>query len=440
MPYQQSERLPAERASRLGHLDVLKSELVQTLCKSFESSSPVSPPSDVAWQDADLTGKPLALIFGVDGSWQPLEWRTPPFKTIAMIKTALLRLDQAALASVDRNSPNPFALRDILADSALYHATALPLRHVTVPNMSVYDAIRHIIFESVQDASLDREPFETLKWLAYEKWGTGTNELPHFECPHCEDKVATLPFDAEKGLCPGCGEEILLTDMLGFHQEMAEDSAPDTVATAYMTIHETLLLFTGIRYFWEKKREVLGECLFVKDGPLSIRAQYSKLVNPIRRFLAYARQAGCDVHIVGQEKTGYFVDHLSLIGDQAPVPSVFIPSGSYIKARIQHRPDRGMAYGKDTNYGAKVFVKLGTHCKMVLSIPTGQYAENPALNQLIGAKRILATLPTILSSRYEGALLPIELAHGVASLSTYPSAQIMKIFAESASSVVASLP
>lgn len=52
------------------------------------------------------------------------------------------------------------------------------------------------------------------------------------------------------------------------------------------------------------------------------------------------------------------------------------------------------------------------------------------LSNLIGAERIFATLPTVLSSRFEGALLPIELAHGVASLSTYPSAQILKIFAE----------
>jgi hypothetical protein len=67
---------------------------------------------------------------------------------------------------------------------------------------------------------------------------------------------------------------------------------------------------------------------------------------------------------------------------------------------------------------------------MVLNIPTGEYVENPTFSNLIGAERIFATLPTVLSSRFEGALLPVELAHGVASLSTYPSAQILKIFAE----------
>ena len=67
---------------------------------------------------------------------------------------------------------------------------------------------------------------------------------------------------------------------------------------------------------------------------------------------------------------------------------------------------------------------------MVLNIPTGEFVENPTLSNLIGASNIFATLPSILSNRYEGALLPVELANGIASLSTYPSAQILKIFTD----------
>lgn len=273
----------------------------------------------------------------------------------------------------------------------------------------------------------------TLKWIVYEKWDETEKQLPLFECPHCGKTVATLPYDADKGSCPGCAGEIFVTDMLGFHQDMAPDSAPDSIATTYMLIHETLLLFTGIRYFWENNRKQLSDCLFVKDGPLSIRAQYSKLVAPIRRFFRYAQQGGFDVHCIGQEKSGAFVDHLTLVGGPAPEESVFLPGDSYIKAEIQHRPDSGAPYGKDTNYGSKVFVKWSDYHRMVLSIPTGDFMTDPKVEDLIGAKRIFATLNTILSNRHEGALIPVEMAHGVASLSTYPSAQILKIFAEAKS-------
>jgi len=430
MPYKAGDRLPGERGSRLGHLDVLNSELVNKLVKSFENNTPPDVSNKSFWEPIPTQGDPLALIFGIDGSMQSIESDSFHNKRLAFVKTALLRLDRFALSRIDKDTPHPFALRDILSESALYHATVFPLRHASLPGMNTYHAIRQIIFESMKDASLNGEPLETLKWIAYEKWDGEQKSLPLFECPYCEEKIATLPYNAEKGECPNCKGLLFLTDMLGFHLEMAPDSAPETIATSYMNIHELLLLFTGIRYYWEEKREILSQCLFVKDGPLTIRAQYSKLVNPIRRFLAYARNEGYPIHIIGQEKTGRFYNHLELIGREAPIGSLFIPANQYIKEEVQHRPTTGAPYGKDTNYGAKIFVKLNNFHQMVLNIPTGEYVEDPKLSNLIGADRIFATIPTILSNRFEGALLPIELAHGIASLSTYPSAQILKIFAE----------
>lgn len=432
MPYNAGTRLPGERASRIGHLEVLKSELVNKLVKNFDSNTVDLDVINPSWEKIPNEAKPLSIIFGIDGSVHPIESETPPYKRLAFIKTALLRLDQFALSKIDKDCPHPLALRDILADSALYHATVFPLKHVSIPGINTYNAIRQIIFESIKDNSLNGEIMETLKWLIYEKWSGREKKLEKFECPHCEKNEATLPYDAEMGKCPECQKDLFLTDMLGFHQDMISDAAPDTVATTYMNIHEVLLLFTGIRYFWEKNKTILLECLFVKDGPLTIRAQYSKLVNPIRRFLTHARDQGYPVHIIGQEKSGRFYDHLEIIGRDAPCGNLFIPSNQYIKEKIQCRPNTGAPYGKDTNYGVKLFVRLNEYHKMVLNIPTGNsdFIENPTISTLIGAKRIFSTLPYIISNRYEGGLLPIELAHGIASLSTYPSAHILKIFSE----------
>ena len=432
MPYDAGQRLPAERASRLGHLEVLRSELVKKLCESFEGQTTEIAAAMPLWEPISSKEEVLPVVFGIDGSLQIIESEVPPYKALAFVKTALLRVDQYALSLIDKDTPHPFALRDILSKSAQYHATVFPLRHVSIPGMNTYDAIRQIIFESLKDTSLEGEPMETLKWLVYEKWDGKQKSLPLFECPHCREKVATLPYDAEQGVCPktDCKGHLFVTDMLGFHQEMSLDSASDSVATAYMNIHETMLLFAGVRYYWEHQKQWLASCLFVKDGPLSIRAQYSKLVAPIRRFLSFAKNQGYIVNLVGQEKTGRFVEHLQLIGKQAPAGSLFIPSSTYITEQIQHRADGGAPYGLDTNYGSKVFVKVNNYHQMVLSIPTGEYKKDPVLSDLLGIERILATLPSILSNRYEGAILPVELAHNVASLSTYPSASMLKIFAE----------
>jgi hypothetical protein len=434
MPYREGSRLPGERASRLGHLEVLKSDLVRQFCERFQDNTVDEPTTIPMWEPLPKSGNQLPIVFGVDGSLQVVTSEVPPQMALAFVKTALLAVDQHALSRLDRDAPHPFALRDILSKSAQFHATVFPLRHVSVPGMRNYDAVRQIVFESLKDPSLEGEPFETLKWLIYEKWSERGRELAPFQCPHCEQEAATLTYDADEGVCsnPDCRGKLFVTDFLGFHQEMTADSAPNSLATSYMMVHETLLLFTAVRYFWQNQRQVLATCLFVKDGPLSIYSQYAKLVDPIRRFLAFAKEEGWPIHMLGQEKTGRFADHLQLIGKYAPSESIFIPNSNYITEQIQHRFARGKSYGEDTNYGAKVFVKLSEYHRMVLSIPTGKYVANPTYDDLIGADTIFATLPTILSNRYEGALLPIELAHNVASLSTYPSAPVLKMFAERA--------
>ncbi len=149
MPYGEGERLPRERASKLGHLEVLKSDLVKKLCQSFEDPKEVPTTVAGAWEAINSCGDPLPLIFSVDGSIQVIKSETPPHKALAFIKTALLRMDQPALSKIDPDTPHPFALRDILEESALYHATVFPLRHVGIPGLCTYDAIRQIIAKAL---------------------------------------------------------------------------------------------------------------------------------------------------------------------------------------------------------------------------------------------------------------------------------------------------
>jgi hypothetical protein len=331
-----------------------------------------------------------------------------------------------------------------MKESALFHATSFPLRHVEITGKTIYNAVREILYESVMDKGLDNsingEMMETLKWIAYEKWGSNPkSELEKFGCPYCRETTnkdhATLPFDDDKGICPNCKNEIFITDMFGLHQTMTDEFAPNQVASDYMSISETLMIFTPIRYFWGRNREILKDCLFIKDGPLSLRATLAKLSAPIRRFFKHAKENGYEISMIGQEKSGSFFDHLQLIGKSAPLNSVFIPDNVYIRNEIQHSNSTS-TYGVDTNYGAKVFLKINDYHQMVLNVPTGErgeYVQNPSMDKLIGMNNILSTVKKILSNRYEGALVPIELANGIASLSTYPSAKVLELFSKSKS-------
>jgi hypothetical protein len=443
MPYQGGQRLTAtEQASKLGHLEVVTSPFIRNLVDQFEYPPPTdTEPGKDIWKEFSTVGvDPLTIVLAVDGSFQAVRSESYPVRSVAFVKTALVRIDRRQLEKIDRGMPHPVLMKALMADSALQASTILPLRNVRVPAISNYDLVRGIVRDSFQIES-DGLVHQTLKWLAYRKWAPELRSpSPEFRCPHCPEDCRGLPYDADAGTCEHCGGEVYLSDMIGFHLEMGEDQAPDSVASAYMLVHETLLLFSVIRHFWDRGDFAsLRNVLLIKDGPLTLRGQYSKLVDNIRDLLAYARDRACPIHIIGQEKTGRFVDHLDEIqrftkpqlkGDLARYA---VLSHRYIRQEVDHAPERLNPYGLKTNYGEKVLVKLDPYTHMVLSVPTGKYKPDPdfpaAMSDLIGLDRILATLPSLLSHQHEGALFPVTLANGVASLSSYPSATVLKLFA-----------
>ena len=446
--YSGGARLSAEKASKLSHLDVLNSELVNKLLENFESSSVNELKIDLEWNKYNISEK-LEVVFAVDGSLQEIKGSTPPYKELSFVKTALLRLKLSDLEKIDKRDPHPLQLKQLMSDSALYHATVFPLKFVHLENMSVSESVRKVIFESLQDNSLKGEPFKTLKWIAYKKWdATKKENSPKFQCPYVNKDDPSDPhkddisfsFDSDTMDCPFCKGKVYVSDMLGFHLEMDDDSVQGSVASSYMIIHEVMLLFTGIRLLWDsEKRSFLSRCLFLKDGPLSLRSQYSKIVPNIRDFFDYAKKQGVTIHMVGQEKTGYFVEHFMEIDrsrkikklDPIPDDSFFLLKNDYIKHEVQRRPSDKNPYGLRTNYGNKVFVKLKNSHYAVLSIPVGEYKDASSINDLIGAEKIFSTLRELLSYSHENAIVPIQLANGVASLSTYPSAKVLRLFSES---------
>lgn len=443
MPYAQGTRLPGESASKLGHLAVIESPWVRSLVEDFEAAPAVDgDPSPTQWQAFIPAGvQPLRNIWAVDGSFVPVRSDQRPPREVAFVKTALLLLDKAKLDVIDRDLPHPLLLRDALKDTGVQHSTAFPLKNVRTSMGTNFEAVRNIVRDSIR---VDQGGYfhETMKWLAYKKWLPGSQaRSPAFQCPHCrEDLVAGLSHDTDEGSCGQCGETVYLSDMWGFHMEMGEDSAPESLASAYMLVMEHLMLFTAVRLMWDHSdQSLVSDTLFIKDGPLTLRGQYSKLVPNIREFLQHAADIGRRVHMIGQEKSGVFFDHLgSIVRFAAPhhrgEPLTYAPlTHGYVHKEVYRTPARGNPYGLKTNWGEKLYVKADPGAYLVLNMPTGTYLlpdDRPVAADLIGLDRILATLPSLISHKFEGALYPVELANGIASMSSYPSAAILQRFLE----------
>lgn len=443
MPYGQGTRLPGEAASKLGHLAVVESKWVRALVDDFEGVDPQEEGSAKApWQTFDPNGiQPLRGVWAVDGSFVSVRSERKPPKEVAFVKTALLMLDKAKLDAIDQDLPHPLLLRDALKDSGVQHATVFPLKNVKTGIGNNYDAVRNIVFDSMQ-VDQGGAFYHTLKWLAYRKWiPSSTSRSPGFQCPHCDHEIVIgLSHDADIEKCPDCMADVFLTDVWGFHLDMNEESAPESVASSYMLVMEHLMLFTAVRLMWHHTDQALvSDTLFIKDGPLTLRSQYSKLVPNIRAFLQHTKTIGRPVHIIGQEKSGTFFDHLaSIVRFAAPhargEPMSYAPlSHEYVRSEVYRSPDLSNPYGSRTNWGEKMFVKVDPGAHMVLNVPIGDYLSDPkrpVAADLLGLPRILATIPSLVSHKFEGALYPVELANGIASMSSYPSATILQRFLE----------
>ena len=106
-----------------------------------------------------------------------------------------------------------------------------------------------------------------------------------------------------------CGHRHTLSDYLGIGTSGPEDWSREDSASALRDALETLTLFHFIRKYHQED-EAMSETLFVKDGPLLLRAALSRLVVPIRDFIVHMKGNGHPLRLVGVEKTGNFAGFL----------------------------------------------------------------------------------------------------------------------------------
>ena len=170
MSYSKGANLPGQSASKLGHLAVIQSDWVRSLVSEFDKVEPQKEdPSNTLWKTFDRTGVvPLRNVWAVDGSFVSIKSEQKPPREMAFVKTALLAVDRVRLEAIDKENPHPLLLQDVLTGSAVFHATVFPLNNVRTPLGSNYDAVRHIVRDSLK---IDEGGafYETLKWLSYRK-------------------------------------------------------------------------------------------------------------------------------------------------------------------------------------------------------------------------------------------------------------------------------
>ena len=420
---------PVEAASKIGHLKIVGNQTIRRVVESFEAFEPTAP-SLIAQNvhHVDLT-IPCGLrhVVTIDGGQTLVPNQLRREKTVAFIQVAACLLKLADLDRMRREPMmDPRDVGGIFRDKTWTNAAVLPLSGVRVAGQTVRTTIRETVHHTLLTAGL----IDTLRYLVSREWdpaysmpGDGS---PRFKCWSCEAEIV-IPKSALTFPCPNCGDQHRLVDYLEIGRESPDEWSREDTATALRNVMETLKLFHLVRRYLSKP-DALAKILFVKDGPLLLRAALSRLIEPIRALIEHIKSLGLALNLVGVEKTGDLVAHIDEFQQQLPEPGdCFIPSVRYLVEEVAGKPF-GSDYRNRVSYGAKVLARVGPQHLLALNIPTGEFALEPDATRLLGYETIVRALSQLVSYRYPNALLPLMLANDAASISQRPSGPILQQF------------
>lgn len=430
-----SGRLPIERASKLGHVRLIENEHVTRLMRQFERVDATGDvPVGGLTGTVDLTmPTKLRFVVTVDGGQAVIPNEVRRDKRMGFIKVCAMIIRREDIAAL-REHPvtDPRELATIFDDGVWSQSAALPLAGIRLPGETVKETIRKTVDAVLEYTHL----YQTLNFLVSRMWAP-TYEMdpmknptaPHMDCLGCGASVF-LPRNQISFKCAVCGCGHTLSDYLGIGEEAADDWAREEALMALRNVMETLAIFSTIINYWKSKPTVLAETLFLKDGPLLLRARLSRLVEPIRELVAAVRASGTPLFLAGIEKNGQLVDHIEDIKKHLTRPGdFFLPSVKYLYEEVAGLHFDPATYRNRVQYGSKIVVRVGPDHVVPLDIPTGEFLLAPTITDLYGFQDIAVLLSELTSYGHDNALIPIKLINDYSSISEHPSGDILKAFA-----------
>ena len=417
---------PTEFANKVGHLRLIEDPLIQSMIESFETvDAPnlytMPAPDGKVDLDQDCS---IDQVVVVDGGHQPVPNSIRPERQIGFAQVAALLVKNETLQFLrDNPMTDPRETRKLLREFSHHIHAAVPLAGMFWEGQSVRSTIRNIIHRFL----LKYELYEALSFLVHREWQVEMTEQPHMQCLNCGEGIF-IPRYERYFDCRFCGERHTLADYLGLTSHESEERPRIEVVSNFRAVLEVLTLFSIIIKF-RNHPSVMKKTLFLLDGPLLLRAQLSRLIEPIRDLIQTHKEKSMPLYLAGVEKSGevrgfadYYSNKLGHIGEY------FIPSTQYLLEEIQGRAYVPESYRNRVSYGSRAIVRIGPDHVIVLNVPTGHFKLDPKPDDLIGFDETIITLTKLASYSYENALIPIVLANSEASISTEPSGGILNQF------------
>lgn len=428
---------PYEWASRSAHTHVINDSSVQAFlsrCDLPKRAGEVSLSAHTRIHYNPVSPNPISHIIAIDGGFNEVAvQREFPSATICFFQFGALIFsvqdledlhDQAFIDPEDMNK-----LKRIQRSKLV-----LPVRNVCYRDQrDLIDSVRvalHNFFRSEMD---DGQLMDTLKWFIFQEYSNSIASWNLASCPVCHEKDIPLrrkDMNSDYTFhCDKCGARIFLTDVFRLHEAIDNELGAGGILGYVTTTIEQVILVHVIRTMLKIKPQLLGQTLFVKDGPLAFFGQTANMHKPMRELVKHLFDHH-DFFLAGLEKSGPFVEHADEISGLLENSTALVLDNDYIYRYIlPGQGDPVSPYGSTTYYGNKLIFKTRLGQLHVLTLPTAEILVSPGEKDFRNLQTILTNVEKLRCDMYDNSLMPVALVNKLVSLANHPSSKILHKFA-----------
>ena len=265
-------------------------------------------------------------------------------------------------------------------------------------------------------------------------------------CPTCQRGPLDVHDVEGPQSCPNCGAAVYPTDCLRIWEEISDFQSNAEALSRFMLVVEHLLPIHYIRFLAENSPTALSSLAVFIDGPLAIFGNPAWLHGPIMQYLAETNLRLEDSGqqgpiVIGLQKTGQVVDHVSLLDRFLPNNRLFSIDDDYRYEQILiGREQSANGFGSETYYGQDFVFKTLSGRSFVFSLPYPFLVKNEPDTRFVDAKtdlgrypelpRALALIQHFESDLYENAVVPIALAHRYTAISLVPGGRVLDLLSK----------
>ncbi|OGN16268.1 MAG: hypothetical protein A3B99_00820 [Candidatus Yanofskybacteria bacterium RIFCSPHIGHO2_02_FULL_44_12b] len=433
-------RRPNEYASKTSHGYIIRDPEVSEFldkCNLPKMADDVDVPANLQFSLDALENNPIKHIVAVDGGRSEVFVRKDfPSSTLTFFQFGALFFKTEDLEAISKKAfidPADMAKLNTIERYKL----ALPTKNILLKEATSFkESFRKSLFDFFMKGSSGETFAETLRWLIFQEFDAPIDEYKLSTCPGCGGGDVSLGSKTKKGdftfQCPHCKEEIYITDVFRLHEAIDDELGAGGVLGYVTVLIEQIIIVYLIKAILETKPSILGETLFIKDGPLAFFGQTANMQKPLRHLTNFLSEKH-NLFLAGLEKSGPFVEHADEIGKKLKPGTILLLDNAYIyKYILPGKVDNTAPYARSSYYSGKMIFKSMDEKIYVVTIPTknADVVLAPKKSDFHNLDVILNNIQKLRCDMYDNSLFPVALANKLVSLANHPSSAILEKFAK----------